>query len=301
MNKKTKFICLTVLTLGIVSLWQLAWFDTDKTWEQATGWESIPVDERQGFYEARPGEPEIHWLGHAGVLIEWEDQRIAFDPNLSSQCKVSRRTFAVPVQASGLGDLDAVLISHAHYDHLDLPTLSHIPKIKQIILPKNSQDFLPENLLSRSDIIDLKVREQVQVGKLTITALPAVHNGSRYHPFHSRYLAFGYIVSNGEYTLYYAGDTAYSPEFSKIAAEYHPNIVLVPIGGFRPEFILHKYHLSPAEAVRAGLDLRAQTFLPIHFGTFRISLEYPETALPLFAKEARARGLAWKMLPLLQQ
>ncbi len=288
-------ILILLLFVILISLWQLNWFDSNKSWQISTGWNKIPKELQVNFYQPDNTQPKISWLGHAGFLIEWENERLAFDPNLSEFCKVSRRTFSAPIKSEALGELDAVIISHAHYDHLDIPTLEEIPRITRIVLPKLSQNFLPLTLTSKTQITDLNPQEQIQIGNLKITAVSAMHNGSRYHPFKSKYQALGYIITNGKSTLYYSGDTGYSNQFHEIAELYQPDIAILPIGAFRPEFILKDYHLSPKEAVQAAIDLKVDTVIPSHFGTFRLSFDYPSTALPLFASAASEENINWKM------
>ena len=291
-----RWVAITVAVLCVLSvlvLQQTGAFSAAKSWEEATGYTTIPIQLRG----ARPTneEPVIYWLGHSGFFIRWAGTTILIDPILSDRCTFLTRLWPSPVKANDLPKIDAVLLSHAHYDHLDLPTLKGITNLTNIVLPKGSDDFIPKQIVERSSIRGLEMWDAVTVGEIEIIAVPAMHNGSRNHPFESRYRAAGYIMRHGGRSLYFAGDTGSGTHFNIIREKYHPEIAILPIGGYMPTLILRHYHLSPDDAVHAALQLGAKRVIPCHFGTFRMAFDVPESALPLFAAIAAQESLHWEM------
>jgi L-ascorbate metabolism protein UlaG (beta-lactamase superfamily) len=276
----------------------LGWFTPRRSWELASGWAAIPPDQRPPTTGPAPGEPRPSWLGHAGLLLEWGDIRLAVDPNLSLTCTVAKRTCPPPVTPAELGPLDVVLLSHAHRDHLDLPTLTSLAPPRVIIVPQGGSRYLPAALRAASQVVELAPGAQFRYSTLDIVAVPARHNGSRYHPFRSQALAAGYVLRDGTRTWYVAGDTGWGPHLQTIAATYQPDVAVLPIGAFAPRLPLKFYHLSPEDAVAAVPVLGVHTVYPIHFGTFTLSLDQAGTALPRFARAAAAAGVNWRLLPL---
>ncbi len=283
---------------GLLVAW-VGWLTPDRPWRTATGWERIPAAERptasvlwDDTAAAGPA-PELVWLGHSGFLLTWRGSRLLIDPNTSRRCTVSRRVLERPADLARLGAVDAVLISHAHYDHLDLPTLGSIPDLGTVVVPAGSEPYLPAPLRRRA--VALQVGERRRLGELEVVAVRAAHNGNRYHPLSSDQLAVGYVIRTPRTSLYYAGDTGFGEHFAEIRERFHPRVAILPIGAYAPGFPLRRYHLSPEDAVEAARVLGVETVVPCHFGTFVLSLDRPSQALPRFAHAARAADLRWLM------
>ena len=293
-SRKQFGICLSLLFLAFLHF--ADWLGSPLAWQDATGWNQLDDSLRPASMPpVDSGGPVIRWLGHAGVYLKWHKTTLLLDPNLSSRCAILRRHMQLPIAAAQLPPIDAVLISHAHFDHLDNPTLESISMLSALITPSGTEDFVSELVKSRTRMIGLQRGENVQIGDLTIFAVEALHHGARYHAFESRYFALGYVISDGKQAIYFAGDTAMGDLFKKIGEQFHPYLALLPIGGFEPRFLLKYHHINPEEAVEAAKLLGVETVIPIHFGTFRVALEEPETALPRFAREAAVQGVHWEM------
>jgi L-ascorbate metabolism protein UlaG (beta-lactamase superfamily) len=333
---------LTLAGAAVLSASMLGWLKPASPWQDATGWNRLTREQRTA---ARPplaagmivsaSLPVLHpsaddaittsnpqglvWLGHAGFLLSQGSTRVLIDPNLNDHCSVARRQLAGPSLGTidaqlntidTIDTIDAVLISHAHMDHLDLPTLRALAgNVHRLIVPQGAERYFTGDEWKTIEILPLAIDDSVTVGDFEITAVPAAHNGNRLHPFESNVLAAGYIVETSRPQLFYfAGDTARRNDFESIARSYlaqpsrdqahRPTTAVLPIGAFSPRFPLADYHLSPEEAVDVGLLLGVDTVVPSHFGTFRLSLDRPDVALPRFAAEAERRGMHWQM-PLL--
>jgi L-ascorbate metabolism protein UlaG (beta-lactamase superfamily) len=277
--------------------WHAGWTRGERPWRSATGWDRIPAAERvpsTGAALAVSGAPRLAWLGQAGFLLEWRGERIAVDPNLSPRCTIVRRELERTATPADLGALDAVLVTHAHFDHLDLPTLAALPRVDRLLLPRGSEGYA-SSLAAAPPIVGLAPWESARVGELEIVAVPAFHHGSRWHPLASARLAVGWIVRSGEEAIYFAGDTGERNDFAAIRERYRPRIAVLPIGGFAPAWPIGRVHLSPEQAVAVARELGAELVVPSHFGTFALALDRVETALPRFARAARAAGVAWAM------
>ena len=243
--------------------------------------------------------PTLHWLGHSGFLLTWHGTRIVLDPHLGARCAVARRTCERPLPAEEWPSIDAVLITHAHLDHLDPRTLRSI-RPREVWAPVGSEHWLPEPTLRAGRLRILVPGELRTLGRLQISATEARHNGSRLHPLASRELAVGWVVSDGESAIYFAGDTGAGDHFSGIRADHHPRVAVLPIGAWAPRIPLRWFHLSPGEAVEVATGLGVELAIPSHYGTFRLSLDAPRRALPRFAEAAARAGLRWATAPLLR-
>jgi len=236
----------------------------------------------------------LDWLGHSGFVLRWAGQTILLDPNTSARCTVSRRTMELPADIAAVGRADAVLISHAHYDHLNVDTLKRVPEIGFTAIPAGAEIYLAESA-DHTRPRPVRVQDKITLGPLEIFPVPAAHNGNRFHPLQSRIPAVGYVIRSPTRTLYYAGDTALHNDFAAIRDRYHPDVAILPIGAYSPRIPLKWHHLNPEEAVQVAQQLGVKTTIPCHFGTFTLSFDRPSAALPRFAAAAQKQNLAWVM------
>lgn len=200
----------------------------------------------------------ITWIGHSTVLIELDGVRLLTDPVLRAHVLHLRRVTAT---ATAPDDVDAVLVSHEHYDHLDINSLRQVGAGTRVVVPAGTAKRVRGWV---EDIVELDVGDEVDVGAVTVTATAAEH-GRR---------ALGYLVT-GSVRAYFAGDTDLFDGMRELAPGL--DVALLPIGGWGPR--LPPGHLDPARAVEALGLLRPRIAVPIHWGTYtRIGLSRDEDA-----------------------
>lgn len=201
----------------------------------------------------------LTWLGHATVLLEVGGVRLLTDPVLRGRvAHLRRHAPALPAP----GGVDAVLISHAHRDHLDLPTLRALrPRPRLIVAPTGVGRTLRR--LTGAEVVELEPGEQLELEGVSLQAVPAVHVAKR-SPVGHVSAAIGYVVQSAEPArrIYFAGDTAVFPGMADLGSL---DVALLPIWGWGPS--LGPGHMDPDEAIEALTLLRPQVVVPIHWGT----------------------------------
>ncbi len=215
------------------------------------------------------------WIGHATVLLRVGGLTILTDPVLSNRVGLGlglitggpRRLVAPALKLRELPPLDLILISHAHFDHLDRPTLSRLPKNVPIVTAHETGDLLRD--LGYHNITELRWGESHQVGPLKLTAQQVAHWGARtFFDQHRGYNA--YLLETDNRRVLYGGDTAYHEGFKSIGAVGGVDLAIFGIGAYNP-FI--RAHATPEQAWQMADHARAAHVLPMHHSTFRLSHE----------------------------
>ncbi len=237
-------------------------------------------------------------LGHSTFFIYCNGIKVLTDPFLSPHIfGIKRQKPAIIPQL--LPQMDYILISHAHYDHLDLRTLRRLKRNAVLILPENSRKILGNMYFK--DKIEIPHFDFYEDSNIKITALPVKHNNGR-SLLYPNTKCSSYIFRLGEKVFYFAGDTAYFDGFKKYGDEFDIDYAFLPIGGYEPRFLLKNVHMNPQEAVQAFLDLKAKYMIPIHYGTFHsipkfIKVEAPLKHLKESLKEKSLEDKALIVLP----
>jgi L-ascorbate metabolism protein UlaG (beta-lactamase superfamily) len=199
----------------------------------------------------------IEYVGHSTVVVDLDGVRLLTDPLLRNRVAHLRRT--VPVDASARRGIDAVLVSHAHYDHLDLPSLEKLGKKLPIVLPRGLGGLLRKKRFE--SVVEVEIGETVHIGQVEIRVVPAEHDPGR-GPFGVSATPVGYVVS-GSSSVYFAGDT----DLFEGMADLGPvDVGLIPIWGWGPG--LGGGHLNPVSAAEAAALVRPRVAVPIHWGTY---------------------------------
>ncbi|MEV3902620.1 MBL fold metallo-hydrolase [Mycobacterium sp. NPDC050551] len=224
-------------------------------------------------------ELAVHWYGHSSALVEVDGYRVLTDPIWSSRCSPSRqvgphRLHDVPVELEALPAVDAVLISHDHYDHLDMDTILGLARTQwaPFCVPLGVGAHLRKWGIPEDRIVELDWNESHRIGDLTVVCTPARHFSGRLFARNTTLWA-SWVIAGPSHRAFFGGDTGYSRSFADIGAEHGPfDVTLLPVGAYHPAW--PDIHMNPEDAVRAHLDVAepgAGLLVPIHWATFRLA------------------------------
>jgi L-ascorbate metabolism protein UlaG (beta-lactamase superfamily) len=219
----------------------------------------------------------VTWLGHATVLVEIEGARVLFDPVWSARVSPSasfgpRRLHPVPIPLDALPVLDAVVVSHDHYDHLDMHTVRQLAARQDVpfLVPLGVGAHLERWGISTGRIVELDWTESASVGDLVLTATAARHLSGRRQPGENGTLWASWVVAGRERRVFYTGDSGYFAGYATIGAEYGPfDVTLVQIGAYSSYW--PDIHMTPEEGVATHRAVRGGVLVPVHWGTFNLA------------------------------
>ena len=225
----------------------------------------------------------ITWLGHASFLLQLDGVSLLVDPVLGDKVVTIGRNVPPGLTVEQLPHVDAALVSHAHYDHLDLPTLQRVGAVVYAGLGHRK-------LLEKAGLAcaELGWWQSARVGPVEVAFVPAQHWSRRTLGDANRTLWGGFVVRGSSATVYHAGDTGYFGGFAEIGRRFPLDAALLPIGAYDPAWFMSPQHMNPEEALRAFGDLGAATFEAMHWGTFKLSDE-PLDEPPRRLEAERAR------------
>lgn len=246
----------------------------------------------------------VTFIGHSSFFLQIGGLNVLVDPNYASWLVLLKRLRKPGVLLQDLPHIDAVFITHAHMDHLHKPSLRAIASRARrstghapiAIVPKNVGDLIVD--LGFREVHEMEWWEERELrtadGSLNITHVPSRHWGARMlKDFHRGY--GGFVLATEEHSLYHAGDTAYFDGFEEIGNRLSPEIALMPIGAYSPESY-RNVHASPEDALRGFIEMKAQWFIPMHFGTFRLSREPLEEPVERLLADAERLGIRDRIL-----
>jgi L-ascorbate metabolism protein UlaG (beta-lactamase superfamily) len=255
-------------------------------------WTATSQPERSaGFVDdVRPSKPpgrvegnelRVTLVNHSTVLLQHRGGNILTDPIWSLRASPvpwagPRRRRAPGVLWEDLPPIDLVLLSHNHYDHLDVATLRRLAERGplQFVVPVGVERLVRG--LGRVEELDWGNSAALDWG--TVHCVPALHFSARGLFDRNRTLWCGYVMKAGESTVYFAGDTAFGPHFAQIRERFgRPRLALLPIGAYEPRWFMLPVHMGPEDAVRAHEILDARTSIAIHHGTFQLGDEAIDT------------------------
>lgn len=236
------------------------------------------------YQEHLPDGEYILWLGHASLWLKMGETTVAIDPVLGNLPLYPRQS-PLPIPNKQLR-ADVILITHAHYDHYDKPSILFLLRQNPdtiIVAPIGFWRYL-KGKIDREKCFELEWWESVMIGGLFITLTPSKHWSNRTQLDRNKVLWGGYVIQNKEHCLYHAGDTARGEHFKEIGERFEIDEAFLPIGAYQPEEIMKHVHTNPPEALQAAIDLKAKTLIPIHYGTFILSDEPIDEPIEWFEK-----------------
>jgi L-ascorbate metabolism protein UlaG (beta-lactamase superfamily) len=260
------------------------------------------VEVQQTLKVPRPSSGEeilFSFVNHSTFLIQWQGLGILTDPIWSERTspfsKIGpKRAHDPGIPFENLPQIDLVLVSHNHYDHLDLPTLELLQKKWNpvFVVALGDATLLREHGIR--NVVEMDWHQKQQIGSLNVVFTPAQHWSGRGTRDRFTSLWGSFLVSDGRRSFYFAGDSGYGPHFAEINKKYGPvDVAFLPIGAYEPRWFMKAAHMNPRDAVLAHKDLGASQSVGMHFGTFQLTdegIDEPVSDLALALKEFEVKG-----------
>ncbi|GAB6992408.1 MBL fold metallo-hydrolase [Paenibacillus pini] len=290
---------------------------TDKTLKQFRQWRNERRQKKKDYssYQVPNVQPEldylhqnrqetaITWIGHSTFFIQYEGLNMITDPVWARRMGFERRLGEPGLSIDDVPPLDVMLISHSHYDHMHLASIRKLYRAgTKLIVPIG----LKSKMIRKGfhNCVEMKWWEHIVVGNVRISFVPTQH-WTRRTPFDTNTSHWGGFVlepveppvleeegnsaSRGVQSLppnlYFAGDSGYFPGFKEIGEKFNIHVALMPIGAYEPEWFMTSQHTNPEEALRAFLDVKAETMIPMHYGTFKLADDTAREALDRMENE----------------
>ena len=269
--------------------------------DHSTPKEPIPIMKRQASDFATPPESgfRVTWLGHSSVLVEIDGYRILFDPIWGERASPfvfmgPQRFHEPPLALEDLPPLDAIVISHDHYDHLDYPTIRHFVQQRvAFMVPLGVGEHLQYWGVDKDRITELDWWQSHKIGDLEFTATPARHQSGRtIEATTTRHsLWAGWSVQGPDHAIYYSGDTSMFPAMAEIGRRLGPfDVTLIDSGAYNQ--LWRDNHLGPEQAVRSHELVGGRLMIPVHWGTFYLAPHSWVEPVERVVAEAKRKGLA---------
>ncbi|TDV53784.1 L-ascorbate metabolism protein UlaG (beta-lactamase superfamily) [Actinophytocola oryzae] len=221
----------------------------------------------------------VSWLGHATVLVEVERKRFLFDPVWSDRVSPStmvgpKRLHPVPWSVDDLPELDAVVISHDHYDHLDMMTVRRLfarqPSLT-FVVPLGVGAHLERWRVPTANIVELDWDERTTVDHVEVVATAARHFSGRLRPGGNGTLWASWVIAGRDRKVFYTGDSGHFSGYERIGAEHGPfDVTLIQVGAYSPYW--PDIHMTPEEGVATHRAVRGELLVPVHWGTFNLAM-----------------------------
>ena len=243
---------------------------------------AIPVVDNRGEYlQHREDGATITWVGHSTFAIHDGDDVILTDPHWGPRALIPPRESPPGIPVEAIPPDAFALISHNHYDHLDVDTVERLPESVRWFVPLGLADWFRER--DREHVVELDWWESTTWGRWTLTCLPSQHWSRRIEQGTNESLWCTWLIASAERSYFFGGDTGYFHGFAEFGRRFGPiDVALLPIGAFAPRWFMKWQHMDPEEAVRAHHDLGSRAMLGMHWGTFDLTdepVDYPPERL----------------------
>ncbi len=249
------------------------WLDTS---EYAEPHEPLAIVQTDPDIFDKPEPLRVTWLGHSIVLIEFEEVRFLTDPVWAERVSPyswvgPKRWYAPPLSLEDLPDIDAVLISHDHYDHLDTQTIKLLKdRVGVFVLPLGVGAHLEHWGIPSEQIVELNWWESTVIGGVEVTATPARHASGRTLVDLDRTLWLGFALKNDRHSIYFSGDTGLFPEMKEIGDRLGPfDVTMIEVGAYGRDW--PDWHIGPEQAVLAHDWVNGELLLPVHWALFNLA------------------------------
>lgn len=305
---------------------------TDKTLKQFKQWRDERRYKKKDYSYVIPNltpdleylhgnrhETSVTWVGHATFFIQYEGLNIVTDPVWARRMAFTKRLGEPGLPIAEIPPLDIILISHSHYDHMHIASIRKLYRNDTtIVVPVGLRSKMISKGFRR--VVEMKWWDTTTINGVTITFVPTQH-WTRRTPFDTNTSHWGGFVLEPEIqkkdtsdreadsqdtvrvlppNLYFAGDSGYFPGFKDIGERFNIHIALMPIGAYDPEWFMTSQHVNPEEALQAFLDVKAETMIPMHYGTFRLADDTAQEALDRMEIERERLGIGKEQIRILK-
>ena len=264
------------------------------TGDKVPDW-SIPVDgiSSNSFHNLADSLTRLTWFGHSAALLEIDGKRIFLDPMLASVpaphpwLGSNRFNDTLPLSIPELPELDAVLISHDHYDHLSYESIVEIKdKVKKFYVPLGIAAHLISWGVAEDKIVELDWWDEVELEGITLACTPSRHFSGRGVLDRFSTLWCSWVIRGRNSNIFFGGDSGYDKVFEKIGEKYGPfDIAMLECGQYNEQW--PEIHMMPEETVQANIDLNSKLLMPIHWGAFKLALHSWTEPAERVSKKAR--------------
>jgi len=241
--------------------------------------------------------PRVIWFGHSAILLQISNKNILIDPMFGDVpaphpwLGKSRFSNGLPIEIENLPKIDAVLLSHDHYDHLDYQSILKLKdKVEMFYLPIGLGNHLLEWGVEEERIVELDWWSETMHGDLKFACTPAQHFSGRGISDRNSTLWSSWVLKSDSSSIYFSGDSGYNTHFKEIGDKYGPfDFAMMECGQYNEQW--KQIHMMPEETVKAGLDLRAELVMPIHWGAFKLAFHTWTDPVERLESESRLLGL----------
>jgi L-ascorbate metabolism protein UlaG (beta-lactamase superfamily) len=264
------------------------------------GWQIPHVKTDAAALRANTSEPTVTWIGHSSFLLQLGGVNVLVDPQFSERASPvqfagPQRNGPLPIDVAELPRIDVVLVTHNHYDHLDVDSVRRLAAMPAgsplFLVPLGLKAWFNGEGITRVEEYDWW--QSRSEGPLRFTLVPVQHWSKRTLWDTNRTLWGGWVIEGGGLKLVHAGDLGYSQDARDIGERLGPfDMALIPIGAYAPRWFMKTMHVNPAEAVQVRADLRARRAVGMHWGTFRLTDEPLDEPPRVLAAQRAAAGLA---------
>ncbi|RID86677.1 MBL fold metallo-hydrolase [Peribacillus asahii] len=248
--------------------------------------------------QANRSHPSITWIGHSTFLLQLNGLNILTDPVWANRQGIQKRQTEPGILLEDLPEIDVVVISHGHYDHLDFGSIRRLKGKPAFYIPYGLKKAFVKR--GYQDIYEANWWDSFQAGEVTLSFVPAQH-WTRRTLFDTNTSHWGgWVLENNNTSFYFVGDTGYFRGFQEIAKKFKLQYVLMPIGAYEPEWFMSDSHINPEDAVRAFLELSGDFFIPMHYGAYRLADDTGPEALERLNQEWERQQLPEEQLKILR-
>lgn len=252
---------------------------------------SVPrVEPDLAFLASNRKQSAVTFIGHSTFLVQLGGLNIVTDPVWATTMGLGKRLTPPGVPIENMPPIDVVVLSHAHYDHLHLGSLRRLPGDFTMLVPEGLGGWMKRKGFPRVE--EFSWWTEKRIGEVTFGFVPAKH-WTRRTPWDMNTSHWGgWMMQHEQDCLYFAGDSGYDELFLEIGKRYKQiSVALLPIGAYEPEWFMRDSHMSPEEAVQTFLDIKAKTFVPMHYDAFHLADDTPKEALDRLLAEWQRREL----------